>query len=262
MAIRLAASNLGWTKEEDEKVYARLKELGYEGLELAPTRIFTQQPYEHLSSAAIFAGYLYQNYGLEIPSLQSIWFGQDGNIFNQEDAARLEEYTAQAFEFARAVRCPSLVFGCPRQRNCPPDHQPQEAEAFFTRLGILAGQKGVYLALEANPPIYNTNYLNTTRQAFDLVKKLDIPGLTVNLDLGTMIQNGESLNDYLGDLKYVSHIHISEPGLAPIQPRPIHRELALLLHAVGYKGFVSLEMKAADYDTLDRCLRYLKEVFG
>ena len=123
-------------------------------------------------------------------------------------------------------------------------------------------QPGVRLPLEANPPIYNTNYLNTTREAFRLVKKLGLPGLAVNLDVGTMIANGEHPEDFALDMKYVSHIHISEPGLVAIQPRPIHRQLALLLGAVGYRGFVSVEMKAQDPDTLTACLEYVKEVFG
>ena len=62
------------------------------------------------------------------------------------------------------------------------------------------------------------------------------------------------LNDF-------SHIHLSEPGLAPIQPRPVHRELALLLGAVGYRGAVSVEMARTDADTVKRTMAYIAEVF-
>ena len=68
--------------------------------------------------------------------------------------------------------------------------------------------------------------------------------------------------DVAAHLHRVSHVHISEPGLAPIQPRPLHRELALLLKGVGYQGFVSLEMKAAGEEELTRSLEYVAEVFG
>ena len=56
--IQLAASNIGWGKEDDETVYAALRAAGFAGLEIAPTRIFPQEPYENLSSAALFGGYL------------------------------------------------------------------------------------------------------------------------------------------------------------------------------------------------------------
>ena len=57
-----------------------------------------------------------------------------------------------------------------------------------------------------------------------------------------MLEAGERLRDFIPDLAWVSHIHISEPGLAPVRPRPEHKELALLLKAVGYRGYVSIEM--------------------
>jgi len=79
--------------------------------------------------------------------------------------------------------------------------------------------------------------------------------------LSTMLAQGEKLQNFVDDLKYVSHVHISEPGLAPIQKRPEHKELALLLGAVGYRGFVSVEMARTDLDTVKRTLDYVAEVF-
>ena len=79
--------------------------------------------------------------------------------------------------------------------------------------------------------------------------------------LSTMLAQGEKLQNFVDDLKYVSHVHISEPGLAPIQKRPEHKELALLLGAVGYRGFVSMEMARTDLDTVKRTLDYVAEVF-
>ena len=84
----------------------------------------------------------------------------------------------------------------------------------------------------------------------------------MNLDVGTMLANGERPSDFAAEMQYVSHVHISEPGLAPIRPRALHKELALLLGAVGYQGFVSLEMKAAPLAEVERCIDYVAEVFG
>ena len=126
-----------------------------------------------------------------------------------------------------------------------------------------AARKGCGLIVSHHPVIFSPlKKLSGQDVAFRLVKKLGLPGLAVNLDVGTMIANGEHPEDFALDMKYVSHIHISEPGLGAIQPRPIHRQLALLLGAVGYRGFVSVEMKAQDPDTLTACLEYVKEVFG
>ena len=44
--------------------------------------------------------------------MQSIWYGQTGNIFDPVQAEELLDYTAEAFQFAHTINCPSLVFGC------------------------------------------------------------------------------------------------------------------------------------------------------
>lgn len=260
-SCRLAASNIGWSAGDDERVYALMQSLGYTGLEIAPTRIFPAQPYDDPAAAAAFAQTLQKKYGLCIPSMQSIWYGQAGSIFTPAEADALAAYTEKAFAFAAACGCKSLVFGCPRNRTVPAGRAPEEAEPFFARLADAAEKQGVRLALEANPPIYNTNYLNTTAEAFALAKKLARPGLAVNLDLGTVIHNGEELGAFAGDLPLVSHIHISEPGLVPIRPRPAHRQLARLLKEYGYTGFVSVEMGRADLETVRRTLEYVAKVF-
>ena len=175
---QLSISNIAWHKEDDEAVYTAMQQAGFTGLELAPTRIFSETPYENLTSALLFGGYLKNRWGFSVPSLQSIWYGQQGNIFNAADTEPLLDYTAQAFQFAHSLNCPSLVFGCPKNRMRPLGGSDATAEAFFMQAGNLAARYGVHLALEANPPMY-TNYLNNTADAFALVKRLDNPGLSL-----------------------------------------------------------------------------------
>ena len=116
---QLSISNIAWHKEDDEAVYTAMQQAGFTGLELAPTRIFSETPYENLTSALLFGGYLKNRWGFSVPSLQSIWYGQQGNIFNAADTEPLLDYTAQAFQFAHSLNCPSLVFGCPKNRMRP-----------------------------------------------------------------------------------------------------------------------------------------------
>ena len=73
---KLAISNIAWHKNDDEAVYTAMQQAGFTGLEIAPTRIFPAEPYENLTSAALFGGYLKNRWGFEVPSLQSIWYGQ------------------------------------------------------------------------------------------------------------------------------------------------------------------------------------------
>ena len=260
MPFLLSASNIGWPKEYDEAVYAALQAAGFAGVEIAPTRIFPAPPYDYLSAAVLFGGYLHQKFGLAVPSMQSIWYGQTGNIFVPEEAEALLAYTEEAFAFAHAPHCPSLVFGCPKNRRRPEGADPAAAEAFFDKAGRLAMRYGVRLALEANSPRY-TNYLNTTAEVFALVKKLGNPGLAVNLDLGAILDNGERLRDFAADLSWVSHVHISEPQLKPIERRQIHDDLKDILLGEGYDRFISVEMgKTGNMNDVRKAVRYVREI--
>ena len=98
--MKLSVSNIAWTKEQDEQMYEFLASEKIEGLEIAPTRIFPESPYDKCEKAAGFAAELKEQYGLEIPSMQSIWFGRSENLFaSEQERKTLLEYTKQAIEF-------------------------------------------------------------------------------------------------------------------------------------------------------------------
>jgi sugar phosphate isomerase/epimerase len=193
--------------------------------------------------------------------MQSIWFGQNGSIFGPERRALLA-YTLRAIEFAKAAGCGNLVFGCPKNRVLPENADSGTAVPFFAELGAAAAAAGTVVALEANPPLYGTNFINTTLQALDMARQVASPGFKVNLDVGTLIANGESAAGLAGQVCAFSHVHVSEPGLAMLEKRPLHRELAALLRHEGYAGYVSIEMKAAAPGELERALDYVAGVFG
>lgn len=261
--MRLSASNIAWTKEYDEEMYTFLKEEGIEGLEIAPTRIFPEKPYERLKEAADFADSIKEKYCLTIPSMQSIWFGRKENIFSSEKGREiLLSYTKQAIDFAAAAGCKNLVFGCPRNRAYQEGDNLASVVPFFKELGDYAAANGTVLAMEANPPIYNTNYCNTTAEALALIKEVGSRGFLLNLDVGTMIQNREGISIMEDAAPYINHIHISEPGLAPVLERSLHIELAEFLKETGYQGYVSLEIKTQeDIAVVKKQIEYIKEVF-
>lgn len=259
--FQLAASNIGWVQQDDARILATMKRVGYTGLEIAPTRVLPQSPYTHLPQAQDFARQMAQE-GFSIPSMQSILNGKTENLFDPQGAQALLAHLQSAYAFAQSVHCPSLVFGCPRNRQMPPEGCVQDADPFFVQAAQLAAQAGVVLALEPVPPCYSTNFLNRVQDTFAYVRRLSVPGLTVNFDLGALLTNEEPLSLLENELDLVSHIHISEPGLAPICPRPEHCQLADLLRANGYTGFVSIEMKTTDADTMEAALQYVAEVFA
>ena len=49
--MKLAISNIAWNKSMDVSVYKIMKKYGFAGLEIAPTRIFQNNPYGKIEEA-------------------------------------------------------------------------------------------------------------------------------------------------------------------------------------------------------------------
>lgn len=152
-------SNIAWSTEHDNTMYQFLKDNGFDGLEIAPTRIYPEKPYEHLSEAKDWALQMKEQYDLEVPSMQSIWYGHAEKIFgSKEERKVLLDYTKKAIDFAEIIGCRNLVFGNPKNRDAEdiPSILPIAID-FFKEIGDYALEHNTVVALEPNPTIYNTD---------------------------------------------------------------------------------------------------------
>lgn len=260
--IKLSASNIAWEKEDDREVLTALHSLGYKGLEFAPTKICQDDPYSKYSTktAKLYFMHVYEVYGLIPCSMQSIWFGINKNIFGGVDEnSWLIEYSKRAIEYAAELNCTNIVFGCPRNRNITSGSDLKLAERFFEAIGIFSKSHNVNFAIEPNPKIYGTNFLNNTYDVVDAIESWQIPGLTLNYDIGAAIVNNEKSESLYRALPLVSHIHLSEPNLACIKRRKRHVGLVRKIYQT-YSGFFSIEMRKVDMASFLRVAHYLRNV--
>lgn len=262
--MKLSISNIAWVAEQDAQVYDLMKKYEFSGLEIAPTRIFPEHPYYKNVEAKGWSEGILEKYNFIVPSMQSIWFGRQEKIFGtQEERDILVAYTKRAIEFAEIIGCHNLVFGCPRNRAISEGQDAEIAEKFFKEIGNYAAEHRTVIGMEANPPIYNTNYINDTLSALALIDSVDSKGFLLNLDVGTMVHNEESVEELVGKVHLINHVHISEPGLKPIENRSLHLELRKLLEDEGYDGFISIEMgKVDNLHILEEKMQYVRSIFG
>ena len=263
--MKLSISNIAWDQADNEFVYGLMKGLGFTGLEIAPTKVMGEKPYERLDEAAEWASCHRTRYGFEVSSMQSVLYGVGLNVFDASQSGCLLEYLKGAVRFASAVGCGNIVFGCPANRKVPSSVSSAEARSiavdFFRDLGEYASEKDVVIALEPVNEIYGTNFLNTTAETVDFIEYVASEGLKLNLDVGSMIQSGEGLSVLSGHEKLINHVHISEPGLEAVKERDFHKELIFLLEESGYEGYVSVEMKKPkDIREVERVIKYIAGV--
>lgn len=260
--MKLSISNIAWTAEHDVAMYSFLADKGFSGLEIAPTRIFPDAPYDHIAEARDWAARLKEDYGLSVSSMQSIWYGRQEMVFGgAEDRKALVDYTRKACKFAQTIGCKNLVFGNPRNRETlDVARDMPTAVDFFRTLGSIAVEYDTVIAIEPNPVIYNTHFINRTEQAVEMVEMVKTNGLKVNYDLGTVIENKEDIGYLYSIGKYVNHLHVSEPYLAPIDACHNEYHKMLIDYAKRHENiYLSIEMSnTADLETVKDTVEYIK----
>jgi len=259
MGIKLSISNIAWASEYNQQVYEYIKKAGFLGLEIAPTRLFPDKPYEKRAEAKEYAESLEKTYGIKICSMQSIWYGHSEKVFGSpEEREILLHYTKQAIDFAEVIGARNLVFGCPKNRAIGKNGDRDIAVQFFSDLSHYAAEHETVLAMEANPVIYGTNFINKTKEAIELIKEVGSKGFKLNLDFGTIIYNEESIHELAPYIDLINHVHISEPNLKLIEHRAEHKDLMRMLRDEGYCGYISIEMgRREDIDDIFGTVDYL-----
>ncbi|MBE1283556.1 MAG: TIM barrel protein [Rhodobacteraceae bacterium] len=257
-----AASNIAWPYERRFEAYELMAQAGVSGLEIGPPLFFAdaEDPFAPDATSVNRAMGEMQQAGLTLVSMQSLLYGVEGAALFEgaEPLARLERGLERVIDLAGEIGVPNLVFGSPRQRVVPDDMEMEaaldHAADLFARLGARAQAAGTVLAIEANPALYGTNFLTDAFSALALVQRIDHPGIRFILDLGERHVN-EGMQD-LPDLldqagPYLSHIHVSEPHLAPA-PADADQFATVLqsLTQAGYSGAVSIEMLAGKPDPI------------
>jgi sugar phosphate isomerase/epimerase len=254
--MKLAVSNIAWPPADRDAAYTLLQARGIKGLEIAPglffdgaADVFDPKPAE--ADRALSAA---QEAGLKLVSMQSLLFGVADDAALFESAHRRDKFRSamlRAIRLAGRFSIGNLVFGSPRQRNVPVGMSRETAEGIavemFRDLGGAAEDAGTKLGLEFNPAAYGTNFVNNAAEAMALIERIDHPAVSLILDLGAMQLNNDlgrlpSIAAGFGDR--ISHVHVSEPYLAPAPASTAQAaEVLAIMTDTGYSGWYSIEMK-------------------
>jgi len=269
--MKLAVSNIAWDVHDDPEILSLLRELGVDGVEVAPTKIWPNWEGATADAAAGYRRFLASK-GFEIPSFQAIVYGRpDLKLFESEArrAAFLKHLTRVA-DLAQAMDARRLVFGAPKNRRREA-LSSAEAEAIavplFRKAAELCHSRDTVFCLEPNPPDYHCDFATHAEEGRLLVEKVDHPGFRLHLDAAGMLLAGDDPAQAIGAAgPLLAHFHASEPMLGDFsQPADDHhRRAAAELRRIGYDGWVSIEMRMGDRPAaqIGQAVRYAREVYG
>jgi sugar phosphate isomerase/epimerase len=220
----LTVSQLAWTPDMDSVVNTFLSRLGIRELELVPSRTQWQNLATNANSAY---------------SAQSLLYGETIQVF--QEPQRFLEILVPKLDALAAVGTRVVVFGSPAQRV----YSGEDAVALFQKVGDLCEARGILFCIENNGKEYGCNWLNRVDEALAFVKQVNHPHIRINVDTGSMMMEGETLQMRPDDITYVGHVQVSFPYLGTwdpnLSPDAIHT--VSTLRELGYRRRVSLEMK-------------------
>lgn len=262
--MRLAISNIAWDIDEDEAVAQLLNRFSIDAIDIAPGKYFPQLDKasdENISRVKAW----WMERGIEITGMQALLFGTSGfNVFGSiktQDA--LLEHLKAVCRVGGGLGATRLVFGSPknRDRSGLSDQEALDvAIPFFRKLGDIAQTWGVTICLEPNPACYGANFMTTSQETANVVRKVAHPAIRMQLDTGALTINQEDPLAVLRDCaNLIGHVHASEPNLVPLgDGGTVHARMAVALDQYLPQHVVSIEMVATKeephLDAMERAL--------
>jgi D-psicose/D-tagatose/L-ribulose 3-epimerase len=270
--MKLSVSNIAWEKEEDYIVYELMRNNGFTGLDIAPSRILDNPLYA--SDLEIqHERKVIEQAGFSIIGMQSLLYGHPELKIFESEKNRQETviYLKRIIDYASKLGTKVLVFGSPknRQTRCIDLKTAQEVAAqFFSEIGNYSIKKNISFCIEPNPVEYESDFITTTEEAIGLVKKVNNIGFGLHVDLGTILINNEPISETLERaIPLMKHFHISHPYLQLINKDiEVHQDVANVLRKFHYDGFVSIEMKSglksSNILAVNQALEFVSKIYG
>ncbi len=270
--MRIAVSNIAWDPGEDAAVAALLSREGIDAVDVAPSKYF---PDPAMASDADIASVKtwWADRGIAVTGMQSLLFGTTGlNLFGTpETQEAMLRHLGAVCRIGGLLGATCLVFGSPRNRDrsgLSDERALELATVFFRRLGDLAAGYGVTVCLEPNPRRYGANFMTSSIETADVVKRVGSPAIRMQLDTGAMAINGESAAEVVAQCApIIGHVHASEPDLVPLgDGNAAHAEVAKAIRERLPDVVVAIEMLATRSEShlasVERAVRVARAHYG
>ncbi|MFC4625489.1 sugar phosphate isomerase/epimerase family protein [Daeguia caeni] len=219
--MRLAISNIAWDTEEDPEVAKLLQTFRIDAIDIAPGKYFPV-PAAAKDADISRVKHWWLDRGIEITGMQGLLFGTTGlNLFGDSQSRQdMLEHLRAVCRIGGKLGATRLVFGSPKNRDrtgLNDEQALEQAVSFFRQLGDIAQEHGVIMCLEPNPVRYGANFMITSEETAKIVMAADHPAIRMQFDTGAVVINGEQAETILANhADLIGHIHLSEPGLAPL----------------------------------------------
>ncbi|MCK5862593.1 MAG: diguanylate cyclase [Candidatus Hydrogenedentes bacterium] len=251
-----------------ERTINYVKEIGYDGLEIAPFT-FSQYVYDIPASTRRDIVRYAEQAQLDILGIHWVFVGPEGVHLTHSDSAVRDftrKYLEDLINFCGDVGGKVIIFGSPKQRNVARDLSYNQAFDFarelFEATMPLCEQRDVTICMEQLSH-QETNFCQTPAETVELIEAVSHPNFQLLLDTKAMTFLPEDRPDVIRKYaKYLKHYHANDanlkgPGWGDVDFLPIFNAL----RDVKYDGYMSVEVfdfEAGPEAIAEKSLRYLK----
>lgn len=253
-------------------VFRHAKEVGYEGVEIAPYTL--AESVNDLSAAhRIHIRDEAAKAGVGIVGLHWLLVKPKGLYITHPDAAirkRTQDYFVDLVACCADLGGDRMILGSPKQRDVMVGVSYEQAWGYaldlLRAIAPAAEDRDVTLCFEPLAPS-ETNFVNTAAQAIGLVKQVDSPKVRIILDVKAMSSEKTPIPEVIRrSADWVAHFHANDPNLrGPGFGDQDFAPIVEALRAIRYDGWVSVEVFDFSIDpkrTATESLAYLRRVFG
>jgi D-psicose/D-tagatose/L-ribulose 3-epimerase len=275
VSFRFAICNEIFIDTPLRDVCQQVRELGYEGLELAPHTLAEDATLLPERNRVAIRRYI-EDSGLSFVGLHWLLASPPGLHTTTNDEGtrkRTWDYVHRAIDLCAdlAGSRPNgngvIVFGSPKQRSTTGGMTSRHATDLFTH-GLAysaphAESRGVTLLVEALP-ISQSDVVNSLAEAAAIVKQIGSPAVQTMFDVHNAVDEKESGAELVRRYaSHIRHVHVNEPDGS--EPGMGNYDFALLLQAladVGYAGWVSVEAFDFSRDSKDIAKRAIDRLIA
>lgn len=270
---QFAVSNIGFPPYQHEHMFDAVKQLGFDAIEVAPSRIWKNtwsglcaQDVERYRKQIEIAG-------LSVVGLHSLFFDQpDLTVFGEGDIrTRTVDFLVHLSAVCRDLGGKTLVFGSPsaRQRREMSHNAALDTVArMFEDLERRTQGHGTVFCMEPLGPT-ETDFCNTISEIEELYRRIDSDFVRFQLDIRALSANREMEADVFERVAPgLAHVHVNAADLGELREDDgvEHEKAGQLLNAIGYRGAISLEQRSVneqDYITpLAKSMEIMKEFYA
>jgi len=270
--MHFAVSNIALPAFDHTKELTALPALGLTGLEVAPSRVWTDT-FDGLKSADVTA-YRKQveDAGLQIIGLHSLFYDHPelGLFKDAEGRSRSLDFLVRLSAVCRDLGGRTLIWGGGRKRGAiASDAAYQEAGLFMLDLCRRIEGHGTVFCFEPLGPT-DTDFINTVFDAIRVIKDVNHPALALQLDAKALVENDElRLDTFMAarESESLTHVHVNQPGLKCLDDGPVdHKKMGDFLKKIGYDAWVSIEQRLLNevdpLSDIKRSVNVVKSCYG